>query len=198
LNESFFSAPQLKRDPLGCASNNVTRRIWLILLVLAGCVGGERRPVVIHADTVTPEPPADTADTMVDPGGFYFLTDSVPPWAADIDVLELTGLYFISVPHDTTITPPDTAKFLYHILLKSDTGGPPPPDFHLTQLVFHGRHFKFVTAAMDSVSYDFDGYFRRFSKLRPEDVALSGRLRKLRAGRTVAEGDVRFRYFEGE
>jgi hypothetical protein len=192
--------PQLKRDPLGCAPTQMATLLVILLAVLLACTSGERPRAAIGADTTARKAATDTSDTTVDLAGFYFLTGPVPSWASDIDVVDLTGLNVTSVPLDTTILS-NTRSSPGFIRLKWDTAGPPPKDFHLTKIVLKGHHFTFVTAAVGSVAYEFDGRFRRLSRLATQDVegvVLSGRLRKLRGGNVVAEGDVQFRYFNGE
>src|SRR5947209_10865025 len=68
--------------------------------------------------------------------------------------------------------------------------------------VIKRNNFSFKTVAVRGISYSFTGHFLKGgvfaeSNLDLNDPMLEGHLIKYRAGKKVAEGDVKFSYFAG-
>ncbi len=176
-----------------------------LTLLLFGCAAEER----------TPPPAADTApatassvaapatDTVEEPQG----SDPAAPVPADHEV---TGSYF-----PIEALPADFAELEHLLLATIDENGAPAPlngflrpkarsaeDYRLVNPSLAERRLTFETTAHGGVQYAFDGQFAvlgNFPANPPEyeTTVLSGTLRRIRNGQTVASTPVRFRYEAG-
>ena len=171
-----------------------------LLLLLFGCAREERSatPAADPAPATASSAPATATETAAEPQA------AVP---ADHDV---TGAYFSIDP-----LPADFAELEHLSLATIDENAAPAPlngflrpkarsaeDYKLVDPTLEGRRLTFVTTAHGGVHYAFDGQFEvlgKFPENPPsyETVVLSGTLRRIRDGQTVASTPVRFRYEAG-
>lgn len=171
-----------------------------LTLVLFGCAAEEKSPPSA-AETTAPVTTSSAAPT----------TSTAPVAAtqapADYDV---TGAYFPMDP-----LPADFAELEHLLLATIDENGAPAPlngflrpkarnadDYKLVNPSLEVRRLTFETTANGGVQYAFDGQFEvlgKFAEDPPsyETVVLSGTLRRIRKGETVASTPVRFRYEAG-
>ncbi len=130
--------------------------------------------------------------------------------APEIVSLDPTGAYFVM-----TELPPELAELDHLLLATIDENAAPAPlngflrpkeqeakDYVLVSPKLDGRNLTFTTAAVDGVSYRFEGAFEvvgNFAENPPpyETAALTGTLTKLRDGNAAASTPVKFRYEAG-
>jgi hypothetical protein len=124
--------------------------------------------------------------------GYFFIKGKAPKEFADIDHLNLGG----SGEYGAGAKPP------YYGQIRLKTRG--RTDFKLLKPAMNGNKFSFKTKTVGGVSYEFDGTFSRmdFTEVdkQPmgEEVVLSGTLKKMKAGKMVAESKVDFRWELGD
>lgn len=128
--------------------------------------------------------------------GFFFIKGKAPKEFADIDHLALGG----NGEYGAKAKPP----FYGHIRLKSKAA----KDYVLLKPAMNGKNVSFKTKAAGGVSYEFEGAFTRldfteagkqpFDKDNGDETVLSGNLKKIKAGKTVAESKVDFRWELGD
>lgn len=123
--------------------------------------------------------------------GYFFLAGTIPAAFKDIDHLNL------SVPgYVETGKPPDHGR----IRLK----GRNKPDYVLLKPTLDGKNLSFKTRAVRGISYEFSGALTitDFAALQAppaaDEVLLRGTLKKLKAGRTIAESKVSFTWTAGD
>jgi hypothetical protein len=169
-----------------------------LTLLLFGCAAEEP-----SATAPAPPPAATTSETAAVPAASA-APASVP---ADYDV---TGAYF---PMDAL--PAEFAELEHLLLATIDENAAPAPlngflrpkartaeDYRLVNPSLEGRKLTFTTTTHKGVHYAFDGQFEllgKFAENPPdyETVVLTGTLKRLRDGQTVASTPVRFRYEAG-
>jgi hypothetical protein len=170
-----------------------------LTLVLLGCTAEEKSPPAA-AETTAPVTTSSAATTTTE-------TVAETPAPADYDV---TGAYFPIDP-----LPADFAELEHLLLATIDENGAPAPlngflrpksrkadDYKLVNPSLAARRLTFETTSNGGVQYAFDGQFEvlgKFAEEPPsyETVVLSGTLRRIRKGETVASTPVRFRYEAG-
>ena len=144
--------------------------------------------------TATAPAPATTStevaapDITLDPTGAYFAMTELPADFAELDHLLLATI-------DENAAPAPLNGFLRPKKHEAK-------DYVLVSPKRDGRNLTFTTAAVDGVSYQFEGAFEvvgNFAENPPpyETAVLTGTLTKLRDGNTVASTPVRFRYEAG-
>jgi len=149
------------------------------------------------ARLVVDTPPPDTS---IDLDGYYFLTAPLPTWCADIDVLTLLTIEADYSNGDSTRPRIKRVPLWGFIRLKRPSGGH-PVDFRLKDIVLRDHDFSFSTIAVDSVSYQFTGRFRRvgnFHEDPPQGIVLVGHLQKRRSGKVLYEGEVQYIWSGGD
>jgi len=75
--------------------------------------------------------------------------------------------------------------------------------FSLLKPALDGTNLSFKTRAVLGISYEFSGTLPRIEYENPDelsraDVVLSGTLKKIQAGKVIAEGKVAFSWFAGD
>jgi hypothetical protein len=176
-----------------------------LTLLLFGCAAEEKSPAqaaepapatapaaaATAADTVTAPQASDPAATVPaghDVTGSYFPMDALPAEFAELEHLLLATI-------DENAAPAPLNGFLRPKARAAD-------DYTLVKPSLEGRRLTFVTTAQKGVQYAFEGQFAvlgNFPENPPEyeTVVLSGTLRRIRNGQTVASTPVRFRYEAG-
>lgn len=182
-----------------------------LTLLLLGCAAEERSqtppadapPSPDAAPATAPSAAATAAGTVAEPRR----SDAPAAVPAGSDV---TGAYFPIDP-----LPADFAELEHLLLATIDENAAPAPlngflrpksrtadDYHLLKPSLVERRLTFDTTSHRGVHYAFDGQFEilgNFATNPPEyeTVVLSGTLRRIRDGQTVASTPVRFRYEAG-
>lgn len=131
----------------------------------------------------------------VDLFGYYYLGEQeAPKGFKDVDHLHLSTIDF---KNEEIVTVP-----LHGFIRMKAQGKELAVDFPLVSPALKGKAFTFTTKAVDGASYRFAGKFLKlgnFPEERPEgEVVLTGRLTKLKGGKSVAEADVKFHYTGGD
>jgi hypothetical protein len=172
--------------------NDLTRCAALSLL-LFGCAAEEPAPTPPVSTTTAPAAaPAAPAAAPVpvdhDVTGAYFPIDALPAEFAELEHLLLATI-------DENGAPAPLNGFLRP---KSRTAD----DYKLVNPALTAPRLTFETTSQGGVQYAFDGRFEvlaKFAENPPsyETVVLSGTLRRIRDGQTVASTPVRFRYEAG-
>lgn len=193
--------------------NSLTNRVtcsFALTLLLFGC-NVEERPATPAVDTTptttttttttttaaatdttpaaaSPAPAAPAVPADHDVTGAYFPIDALPRDFAEIEHLSLATI-------DENAAPAPLNGFL-----RPRT--PSAPDYALVKPSIEGRRLTFETTEHGGVHYAFEGEFLvlgKFPENPPsyETVVLSGTLRRIRQGQTVASTPVRFRYEAG-
>lgn len=175
-----------------------------LTLLLLGCAAEEQRSTPPADTAAAPASPSASADTAPAPA-----TTTQPPAAAPA-AHDVTGAYF---PMDAL--PAEFAELEHLSLATIDENAAPAPlngflrpkkrsaeDYKLVDPSLVERKLTFVTTAHGGIHYEFDGEFQvldDFAANPPayETVVLSGTLRRMRGGQTVASTPVRFRYEAG-
>lgn len=207
---SLIVRPCYSAAPLRTPNRNddITRVLCgaALTLLLFGCAAEER----------TPPPAADTAPTTASSAAATATgttvaepqaSETAEPVPADHDV---TGSYF-----PIEALPADFAELEHLLLATIDENSAPAPlngflrpkarsadDYTLVNPSLAGRRLTFETTSNGGVQYAFDGQFAvlgNFPANPPEyeTAVLSGTLRRIRNGQTVASTPVRFRYEAG-
>lgn len=168
-----------------------------LLLAVAACRRAEPPSAAATTSTVAPveapveAPPAApvaTSETAIEPTGAYFAMDELPAEFADLDHLLLATI-------DENAAPAPLNGFVRPKKAEAQ-------DYALVRPVLAGRNLTFTTTAVDGVHYAFDGAFEvlgNFAENPPsyETAVLTGTLKKLRDGKSIASTPVRFRYEAG-
>jgi hypothetical protein len=120
--------------------------------------------------------------------GYFSLAGTVPAAFKNIDHINL------SIPaYEEPGKPPDYGR----IRLKGNK-----PDYVLVKPTLEGKNLTFKTKAVGGVSYEFSGTLTRtdFDEPRPADgeIVLRGTLKKIQAGKTIAESKVSFTWELGD
>jgi hypothetical protein len=124
--------------------------------------------------------------------GFFMISGKAPKEFADIDHLDLGG----NGEYGAGANPP----YYGQIRLKDKK----KTDFKLLKPTLKGKNLSFKTQAVKGISYEFTGTLTQtdFStpELQPEatEKVLSGTLRKMKAGKMIAESKVEFTWFLGD
>lgn len=151
-----------------------------LAILLFGCAAEEKS---------SPPPPAKAAvPAGHDVTGAYFPIDALPDDFAELDHLLLATI-------DENAAPAPLNGFLR-------PKAPDAKDYPLVRPSLEERRLTFETAPVAGVRYAFDGRFEmlaNFPENPPayETVVLSGTLRRIDGGTTVASTPVRFRYEAG-
>ena len=173
--------------------NRVLRSAALTLLLL-GCAAEKPSPAAEAAQAEAPPTTTSSAtETATVPAGYdvtgaYFPMDALPADFAEIEHLLLATI-------DANAAPAPLNGFLRP---KSRTAN----DYTLVNPTLAARRLTFETTSHGGVQYAFDGRFEvlgNFAENPPayETAVLSGTLRRIRDGKTVASTPVRFRYEAG-
>ena len=123
--------------------------------------------------------------------GYFFMAGKVPVAFRNIDFTDILLPGYV-----------DSAKpgppYYGHIELK----GKGILDYPLLKPTLDGKNLSFKTQVRAGISYEFTGTLDRinFDPPQPEaeDIVLRGTLRKLRAGKEIAAGEVAYRWYLGE
>ena len=127
--------------------------------------------------------------------GYFFIKGKAPQGFADIDNLVLGG----DGEYGARANPP----FYGQIRLKNKAG----TDYKLRKPIMSGKNFSFKTESVRGVSYEFEGAFSRLDFTEPEkqpvgdkwnETVLSGTLKKMKAGKMIAQSKVSFRWELGD
>ena len=124
--------------------------------------------------------------------GFFMISGKAPKEFADIDHINLGG----SGEYGAGANPP----YYGQIRLKDKK----KTDFKLLKPTLEGKNLSFKTEAVNGVSYEFVGTLTQTDFSTPEtqpqaeEKVLSGTLRKLKAGKMIAESKVEFTWFLGD
>jgi hypothetical protein len=124
--------------------------------------------------------------------GFFIIKGKAPKEFSDIDHLNLGG----SGEYGAGAKPPYYGQIRLKIRARTD--------FKLLKPNMNGNNFSFKTKTVGGVSYEFGGTFSRldFTEVdkQPagEEVVLSGTLKKMKAGKMVAQSKVNFRWELGD
>jgi hypothetical protein len=138
--------------------------------------------------TAQDEPPPATIPADHDVTGAYF---PMEPWSEEFAELEHLSLANI----DENAAPAPLNGFLRPKARAAD-------DYELVNPVLSGTRLTFVTTSHGGVRYEFDGEFAQLAKFPEnppayETAILTGTLKRVRDGQTVASTPVRFRYEAG-
>jgi len=138
-------------------------------------------PLVLPADPDTLE--------KIDPTGYFFFTTKLPKAFGRIDHINLA-----TVDENGQPAPLNGMVRM---------AGRSAPDYRTVNAQLEGSHITFTTAAVNGVSYAFDGTFQRtgdFSADPPpsDAVVLRGTFTKLKDGKAVIARAVGFRYEMGD
>lgn len=72
------------------------------------------------------------------------------------------------------------------------------PDYYLHKPIVNGNKISFRTKAVRGVSYEFKGILKKnFDELPYETIVMRGTLKKMKAGKTIAESKVGFNWYLG-
>lgn len=123
--------------------------------------------------------------------GFFIIKGTAPVGFRDIDHLNLGG----SGEYGAGATPPYYGQIRLNTRAKTD--------FKLNKPGLNGKQFSFTTRAVRGVSYAFEGTLTRTDFDAPEqpasdEVVLRGKLKKMKAGKVIAQADVEFNWFLGD
>jgi hypothetical protein len=124
--------------------------------------------------------------------GYFMISGKAPKEFADIDHLNLGG----SGEYGAGANPP------YYGLIRLK--GKKKTDFKLLKPTLEGKNLSFKTEAVKGISYDFTGTLTQTDFSTPEsqpqgdEKVLSGTLRKMKAGKMIAESKVAFTWFLGD
>jgi hypothetical protein len=124
--------------------------------------------------------------------GYFSIKGKVPQGFADIEHINLGG----NGEYGAKANPP------YYGLIRAKK------DYHLLKPTMDGKNFSFKTKAVAGVSYEFEGAFTRLDfteeDKQPVDIGkydetvLSGTLKKMKAGKMIAESKVDFSWELGD
>lgn len=116
--------------------------------------------------------------------GFFFFSGRVPLAFRNIDHLNLDI--------------PGSSSYYGQIRLKE----PARTDYKLLKPALSGKNLSFKTKKVGGVGYEFSGKLTRtnFDDPQPssEEVVLRGTLKKIKAGKVVAQASVRYKWFLGD
>lgn len=116
--------------------------------------------------------------------GFFFFKGRVPLAFRNIDHLNLDI--------------PGSSSYYGQIRLKA----PARTDYKLLKPTLSGKNLSFKTKKVGGVGYEFSGKLTRtnFDDPQPssEEVVLRGTLKKIKAGKVVAQASVRYTWFLGD
>lgn len=137
--------------------------------------------------TATPIASAKEGDIY----GFFFIKGTVPAAFKNIDHLNLTG----SGEYGAGATPPDYGRIRLNNRAKTD--------YLLLKPTLEGKHLAFTTKKVAGVSYEFDGMLTRTDIDLPQqptddEVVLSGTLKKMKAGKVLAQAQVSLTWYLGD
>lgn len=123
--------------------------------------------------------------------GYFFISGKVPKAFADIDHINLGG----SGEYGAQANPP----FYGQIRLKDRKR----TDFKLLKPVLEGRNLSFKTETVRGVSYSFSGVltttdFGSDQQPAADEKVLSGTLKKMKAGKVIAESKLEFTWLLGD
>jgi len=121
--------------------------------------------------------------------GYFFIQGKAPVGFADIDHINLGG----SGEYGAGAKPP----YYGQIRLKNKA----QTDYKLLKPTFNGKNFSFKTKSVNGVSYEFNGTFIRLDFIEKElqdTPVLSGTLKKIKAGKAIAQGKVNFTWELGD
>ena len=132
-----------------------------------------------------------TAPLAPDVFGYFSIKGKAPRGFADIDHLNLGG----SGEYGVAANPP------YYGMIRLTNRA--RTDYKLLKPVINGNSLSFKTKAVGGVSYVFDGILARTdfggkSQPEPDDIVLSGTLKKIKAGKVVAQGKMNFTWQIGD
>ena len=121
--------------------------------------------------------------------GYFFFAGKAPAAFKDIDHFDLSIPAYVEKGK-----PPDYGR----IRLKARN----KPVYLLLKPTLDGKNLSFKTRAVRGVSYEFSGTLTRtdFDEPRPasDEVVLRGTLKKIQAGKTIAESKVSFTWELGD
>ncbi|MBA2432951.1 MAG: hypothetical protein H0V56_12700 [Chthoniobacterales bacterium] len=136
-------------------------------------------------------PAAAAPKTESDIFGYFSIAGKAPAGFQDIDVILLGG----SGEYGAQAKPP------FHGLIRMKNKK--AKDYQILAPARKGKAFSFRTAAVASISYEFEGTLRR-TEFNPEnppqhdEVVLTGTLRKMKAGEPIAGAKVDFTWELGD
>lgn len=123
--------------------------------------------------------------------GYFFISGKAPKDFADIDHLNLGG----SGEYGAGANPP----YYGQIRLKDKKKA----DFKLLKPMLEDKNLNFKTETVNGVSYEFTGTLTRIdfagdSQPKANEKVLSGTLKKIKAGKTIAESKIEFTWELGD
>lgn len=128
--------------------------------------------------------------------GYFYIQGKAPKGFADFDFLQLGG----NGEYGAGANPPDYGT----IMLKERSARIATVNYPLLKPNANGNQFSFKTKTVSGVSYEFGGTFSRldFTEVDKQpaggEVVLSGTLKKMKAGKMVAQSKVDFRWELGD
>ncbi len=128
---------------------------------------------------------ASTAVQVPDVFGYFIIHGKAPRGFADIDHLNLAG----SGESGAEAKPPFYGQI--RPTNKAGTG------YNLLKPTIEGKHISFKTKAVKGISYEFDGTLNRTDfggemQLAADEIVLTGTLKKLKAGKLIAQSKLAF------
>ena len=121
--------------------------------------------------------------------GYFFFAGKAPAAFKDIDHFDLSIPAYVEKGK-----PPDYGR----IRLKARN----KPDYLLLKPTLEGKNLSFKTKVVGGISYQFSGTLTRtdFDEPRPAsgEIVLRGTLKKIKAGKTIAESKVSFTWELGD
>ena len=121
--------------------------------------------------------------------GYFFITGKTPPEFQDISYINLGG----EGEYGAGANPP-----FYGELAKEKKN----ESFKLMKPEISGNNIKFKTETKNGVSYEFEGTLKRKdlaeNQPNPDDVVMSGTLKKMENGKQIAESKLDFTWSVGD